>query len=106
VAFIAQDCRAPRLESQASTATKQYACPCCNFPDKIAHCYADNEGIRAKVKADLGADAGAVDFLPFTDLERSVQDDIKVLKDSPIMDPAVPVHGYIYDVSLWPNHSP
>ena len=55
------------------------------------------------MKADLGADAGAVDFLPFTDLEQSVRDDIRVIRDSPFMDPAVPVHGYIYDVSLSPR---
>ena len=52
------------------------------------------------MKADLGADASAVDFLPFKDLERSVLDDIEVIRASPLMDPAVLVHGYIYDVSF------
>jgi len=100
-ALIAHDMSSP--SRRASLAPPTACMPCHIAPHWTAHRRADNEGIRARVKADLGADAGAVDFLPFTDLEQSVRDDIQMLKDSPLMDPAVAVHGYIYDVSFRPE---
>ena len=39
-----------------------------------------------------------IQFLPFTDLEQSVRDDVQIIKDSPLLLPDVPVRGYIYDV--------
>ena len=37
-----------------------------------------NEDLRAQVKRELNADAGGIDFLPFSDVERSVRDDVAV----------------------------
>ena len=60
---------------------------------------AGNEDLKAKIKADLGVDAGDRDYLPFKGLEQSVKADVKSVKDSPVIDHSLPVYGYIYDVS-------
>ena len=57
-----------------------------------------NEDLYAKVKEDLGADASGIDFLPFSDLEQSVRDDVQFLKDSTLVPDDVSVRGFVYDV--------
>ncbi|KXZ54097.1 hypothetical protein GPECTOR_5g200 [Gonium pectorale] len=58
-----------------------------------------NDQIAAKIKEDLGTDAGyGRDFLPFADLEQSVRDDVATVKSSPLVAPDTVVHGYVYDV--------
>lgn len=57
-----------------------------------------NEQLRAKLRDELGVDASSVDFLPFSDLEQSVRDDIARLRASPLLLRDVPIHGLIYDV--------
>jgi carbonic anhydrase len=57
-----------------------------------------NDQLRSKVKADLGADASTVDFLPFSDLGQSVKDDIATLRNSPLLLRDAPISGFIYDV--------
>jgi carbonic anhydrase len=53
--------------------------------------------IRSKIKSDLNQNADHIAFLPFPELRQSVLDDIKLLKDSPlVLD--VPITGYIYEV--------
>ena len=46
---------------------------------------------------DLGANASAVDFLPFTDLEESVRHDVKTVRSSPFFPKDIPVSGFVYD---------
>ncbi|KAJ5387612.1 carbonic anhydrase [Penicillium cosmopolitanum] len=56
-----------------------------------------DEVIRGKVRAELGQNVDYISFLPFGDLKQSVLDDIKILKESPlVLD--VPVTGYVYEV--------
>jgi carbonic anhydrase len=61
-----------------------------------------NEEIRARVAANLGADAGAlaeeIDFLPIPDLEQGVRADVELLRDSPLLLSGIPITGMIYDV--------
>jgi carbonic anhydrase len=57
-----------------------------------------NEDLLAQVKHELGADASGIDFLPFSDVEKSVRDDIAALRDSPFMPRDVPIRGFVYDV--------
>jgi carbonic anhydrase len=57
-----------------------------------------NEDLRTKLRQEAGADASAIDFLPFTDLEQSVRDDVGAILASPFIDSEIPVSGYIYDV--------
>jgi carbonic anhydrase len=57
-----------------------------------------NEQIQAKVKSDLGADASHIDFLPFSDLEESVREDVSFLLSCPLIPTNVVVRGFIFDV--------
>jgi carbonic anhydrase len=61
-----------------------------------------NEGLRAKVREDLGGEAAALardtDFLPFADVEASVRDDVAILRASPLIPRDIPVRGFVYDV--------
>lgn len=58
--------------------------------------------IRAKLRSDLGDAAGdaadSIDFLPFSDLEQSVRDDLAAIKAAAIVAPETAVHGFVYDV--------
>ncbi len=57
-----------------------------------------NEDLAKKVQKDLGADVSDVDFLPFSDLEQSVRDDVETLRSSPLIPKDIPISGAIYDV--------
>ena len=57
-----------------------------------------NPVLHAKVKQDLGADSTAIDFLPFSDVEESVREDVDFLLSSPLIPRDVPVRGFVYDV--------
>jgi carbonic anhydrase len=57
-----------------------------------------NEALQTKLATDLGADAAAIDFLPFSDLEQSVRDDVKRIRESPFVPAGIPVCGFVYDV--------
>jgi len=57
-----------------------------------------NRDLRAKVKEDLGQDTGEFDFLPFTDLDASIREDIEFLTATQLLDPATLIRGFVYDV--------
>lgn len=57
-----------------------------------------NEQLAAKIHDDLGVDVGQRDFLPFSDLEQSVRDDVAFLRASPLIPHSIPISGAIYDV--------
>jgi carbonic anhydrase len=57
-----------------------------------------NEDLYAKVKEDLGEDASRIDFMPFSDLEQNVRDDVAFLKDSPLIPDEIEIRGFVYDV--------
>ena len=57
-----------------------------------------NEQLAAKVKQDLGADVSGRDFLPFSDLEQSVRDDVAAIRASALIPHDIPISGAIYDV--------
>jgi carbonic anhydrase len=57
-----------------------------------------NQDLRDKIRADLGVDVGERDFMPFKDLEDSVRDDVRILRDSELIPNDVPIVGAIYDV--------
>ena len=58
----------------------------------------DNRDFQARLKEELGADAAGIDFLPFTDLEESVREDIEFLISCPLIPAHVTVRGLAYDV--------
>ncbi len=58
----------------------------------------NNSGLRDKVQSDLGQDTGEFDFLPFTDLDGSVREDIEFLQATQLLDPDTVMRGFVYDV--------
>jgi carbonic anhydrase len=57
-----------------------------------------NPQLHAKVKQDLGADSSGIDFLPFSDVEESVREDVNFLLSSPLIARAILIRGFVYDV--------
>lgn len=57
-----------------------------------------NEQLRDKLKQDLGADADGIDFLPFSDVDQSVREDVATIRSSPLIPREIPVRGFVYDV--------
>src|SRR5712672_236611 len=57
-----------------------------------------NEDLRTKVKQELHANADNIDFLPFSNLEQSVRDDVAFLRNSPFIPDNIKISGFIYDV--------
>ncbi len=45
-----------------------------------------------------------IDFLPFTDVEQSVRDDVETIRTSPLLIPDLPIRGYVYDVQTGQLH--
>lgn len=64
----------------------------------------DNETLRGIVREQLGADVSDVDFLPFSDVEQSVRDDVKIIRNSPLIPNEIPVTGFVYDVKTGKIH--
>lgn len=57
-----------------------------------------NAEFTEQLKRDLAVDAEDQDFLPFTDIEESVREDIALLKNSPLIPEDIIISGAIYDV--------
>lgn len=57
-----------------------------------------NDDLRDKLGTETGADPSDIDFLPFSDLEGSVRDDVRRIRQSPFIPADIRVTGYIYDV--------
>lgn len=57
-----------------------------------------NEQIREMLRSDPGADASEIDFLPFSDVEASVREDVATILASPLIPGDIPVTGFAYDV--------
>jgi carbonic anhydrase len=49
------------------------------------------------VRARLGADDGAMEYLGFADLEQSVRDDVELLRASPLILEDATIRGFLYD---------
>lgn len=58
-----------------------------------------NDDLRQKLADERGADASDVDFLPFSDLDQSVRDDVQRIQQSPFLAEEITVSGFVYDVA-------
>ncbi len=58
----------------------------------------DDDQLRQQLQRDTGADASQIDFLTFDDLEESVREDVRRIRDSPLIPDEIPVRGFVYDV--------
>lgn len=57
-----------------------------------------NEEFAAFLNQELGVDVSGQEFLPFTDVEESVREDVALLRQSPLIPADVEISGAVYDV--------
>jgi len=57
-----------------------------------------DQQLHEKLEEGLGQKTDAA-FLPFSDLDQSVRDDVEAIRRDPLLLPDVPVTGFVYDVS-------
>jgi carbonic anhydrase len=61
-----------------------------------------NDQIRDLCSERLGqsaqSEAARIDFLPFPDLQQSVREDVRYIRDSNLIPNSIPIRGFIYDV--------
>jgi carbonic anhydrase len=57
-----------------------------------------NEDLSAKIREDLGMGTTGRNFLPFSDLEQSVHDDVETLRHLELITEDITISGAIYDV--------
>ena len=57
-----------------------------------------NDEFTAYLNKELGVDVSDQDFLPFTDVEESVREDMELLKASTLIPKEVVISGAVYDV--------
>jgi carbonic anhydrase len=53
--------------------------------------------LKKKLSDELGVETDTA-FLPFSDLEQSVRDDVATIRESRLLLKGIPVTGFIYDV--------
>ncbi|WP_277294976.1 beta-class carbonic anhydrase [Streptococcus hyointestinalis] len=58
----------------------------------------ENVAFTQQLERDLGVDVHDKDFLPFTDVEESVREDMALLRQSPLIPDDVEISGAVYDV--------
>lgn len=57
-----------------------------------------NDQLRDLLRDDLNADASEIDFLPFSDLDESVREDMQTIRSSPLIPDDISVSGFVFDV--------
>ena len=57
-----------------------------------------NADFQAHLQQTFGVDVSEQDFLPFTDVEESVREDIALLRECPLIPDDVIISGAVYDV--------
>lgn len=57
-----------------------------------------NQEFQEQLKDELGVDVSDTDFLPFSDVEESVREDMLILRNSPLIPDDVKISGAVYDV--------
>ena len=63
-----------------------------------------NRQLADQIEAELGVDVHSEDFMPFSDLEQSIRDDVAFLRESPLISENIPITGAIYDVRTGEVH--
>ena len=58
----------------------------------------NNEDFQEHLKCELGVDVSDQDFLPFQDIDESVREDMKLLRECPLIPDDVIISGAVYDV--------
>ena len=58
----------------------------------------ENGPFQEYLKEELGVDVPEQDFLPFQDMDESVREDMRLLRESPLIPDDVVISGAVYDV--------
>ena len=58
----------------------------------------NNEDFQEHLKCELEVDVSGQDFLPFQDVDESVREDMKLLRECPLIPDDVIISGAVYDV--------
>ena len=58
----------------------------------------NNEDFQEHLKCELGVDVSGQDFLPFQDIDESVREEMKLLRECPLIPDDVIISGAVYDV--------
>ena len=58
----------------------------------------NNEDFQEHLKCELGVGVSGQDFLPFQDIDESVREDMKLLRECPLIPDDVIISGAVYDV--------
>ncbi len=66
--------------------------------DSLATASIDSGGWKNVSKEGGSPEGRFVDWLAFRDLAQSVRDDVERIRNHPLVDKSIPVHGFIYDV--------
>ena len=57
-----------------------------------------SQELQKRLTEETGADASGIEFLTFADLEESVVEDVRRIRESPFIADDIPVSGFVYDV--------
>ncbi len=57
-----------------------------------------SQELQRRLTEETGADASGIEFLTFADLEESVVEDVRRIRESPFVADDIPVSGFVYDV--------
>lgn len=57
-----------------------------------------NDDLRGRLAAEAGADASAIDFLPFSDVAARVAESVRQIEASPLLPDSFAAHGFVYHV--------
>jgi carbonic anhydrase len=58
-----------------------------------------NDLMHNELLHDLGADVSHIDFLPISDPDETVRNDVAAIRSSPMVRADIQVHGFVYDVA-------
>jgi carbonic anhydrase len=57
-----------------------------------------NDDLRDRLRRELQADAANIDFLPFSDLDGAIRQDVATIRSTPLLPDGLIVTGFVYDV--------
>jgi carbonic anhydrase len=57
-----------------------------------------DEKLREKLKSETGHDASHLHFHSFSDVEKSVKNQLQTIRNNPFLPRDIDVHGFVYDV--------
>jgi carbonic anhydrase len=57
-----------------------------------------NDSLRSQLRESFGEESGHIDFLPFSDVEQSVREDVEAIRGDPFIPAGIDISGFVYDV--------